>query len=427
MKNQNTPPVWDKSHHSIFETFALELKEFTQTKTLPSYGDQDVRYGLELQQRRQQKKNLIMKYDFIPRGLFAGGGGLGRSWSDNHYMSRMEYRTCRWCRSFYRDGKKVFEKKQDSVFYEIITNVHDNDAVVGDLYDCPNCGAVSRIGELQSGCPYCGTFFEMKDLFPKVTNFFFVKDSGNTSEELKHSIGKIVLPCILVSAVGYIIYFYQSGPDSGNLLHALISGILGGIILGSIVGYLLWAMWKLGGLFKEAGKSLPMVVQSAGSGKRFVSRMQQYSPEFSYEYFSDKVVSMLKMIIFSEDAQELPIYEGGPIGNLFSDVIESSYTGAVALKQFQVREESCYVTVDVYLENIYDDGRRIYSRNETVRVFLRRNIKKPVNFHFSIRKIQCKSCGSSFDATKQKTCPNCHTKYEIGDDDWIVTEIKKYR
>ena len=208
---------------------------------------------------------------------------------------------------------------------------------------------------------------------------------------------------------------------------ALIRGILSGIVLGAIAGYLLWAAWKVGSVFKEAGKSLPMVVQSAGSGKRFVSCMQKYSPEFSYEYFSDKVVSMLKMLIFAEDAQELPIYEGEFLGNLFSDVIESSYTGAVALKQFQVQGDVCRVTADVYLENIYDKGGRIYGRSERIRVFLRRSIKTPVNFYFSIKKIQCKNCGSSFDAAKQKNCPNCHTKYEIGEDDWVITKIQKCR
>lgn len=211
----------------------------------------------------------------------------------------------------------------------------------------------------------------------------------------------------------------------GRLLYSFISGVFGGIILGGIVGYLLWVAGKLGSLFKEAGKSLPMVVNVTGSGKRFVSLMRRHSPEFSYEYFSDKVVSMLKMLLYSADAQELPNYVGEPVGELFSDIVESSYTGAVALKQFQVRGEDCHVTVDVYMEDIYDNGGRIYSKNDTFRVYLRKNIRRPVDFHFSIKKIHCKGCGSSFDATKQKTCPSCGRRYEIEDDDWVIVKIQK--
>lgn len=202
MQRQQNNPQWSKSHHSIFENFALDLKDFTRTKRLPAYGDQDVNYCLELQQERLRGKGLHMEYDLVPRGLFAEGGGMGKSWSDEHYISRMEYRTCRLLRTFYREEKKVYEKKQDSIFYQIITNVHNQEAAAGDLYTCPNCGAVSRIGELQKGCPYCGTFFEMKDLFPKVTNFFFIRDTGATGDELKQSILKIVIPCMVIAAIG---------------------------------------------------------------------------------------------------------------------------------------------------------------------------------------------------------------------------------
>lgn len=423
MPEAKNSPCWDKSHHSIFETFALDLKEFTKTGKLPAYGDQDVNYSLELQRKRLLDKNLRMEYDFVPRGLFAGGGGMGRSWRDARYLSTMEYRTCRLIRTFYRDREKIYEKKQDSLFYQIITNVHNQDAAAGDLYTCPSCGAVSRIGDLKKGCPYCGTFFAMKDLYPKVTNFFFIRDSGGTGQELKQSVAKIVVPCILAAIIGYTVYFYHS--EQRQLLFSLLSGIPAGIILGGIAGYLLWAFLKLGSLFMEAGKSIPMLVNTAGSGKRFVSMMQRYSPEFSYEYFSDKVVSMLKMILFSENACDLPNYAGEPVDRLFSDIVDSSYTGAVALKRFHVQGNYCYVTVEVYLEDIYDRNGRLKSKKDTFRLELVRNISRPVDYRFSIKRIHCKSCGGSFDATKQRTCPNCHTKYEIEDDDWVVLKIAR--
>lgn len=425
MSNKNDKINWDKSHHSIFENFALDLKDFTQTKKLPAYGDQDLNYCLELQQKRLRDKNLKMKYDIVPRGLFADGGGMGKSWSDEHYISNMEYRTCKLVRTFYRNQKKIYGREQDSIFYQIITNVYNSEVVGEDLYTCPNCGAVSKIASLQKGCPYCGTFFEMKDLFPKVTNFFFIEDCGGTETELKYSIGKVIALCALPSIIGYTVYFYSNAAPGEWIIIPLIRGIFAGMLLGAIGGYFLWAMAKVFNIFINAGKSMPMLINSAGSEKRFVSQMRQYSPEFSYEYFSDKVVSVLKMIIYSDNAQELPNYVGEPLGNMFSDIVDSSYTGAVALKRFQVQNEYCNIVADVYMEDIYDKSGRIYKKNETIRVFLCKNIQKPINYHFSIMKIQCKSCGGSFDATKRITCPNCGKRYEIGDDDWVVTKIQK--
>ena len=430
MSDQNQEVVWDRSHHSIFEDFALDLQGFTNTGKYPSCAGQDVKYGLELQLKRLKEKNLVMKYDIQPRGHFAQGDGSGRQWKDDRYVSSMEYRTCRLSRMIYRSGKKIYEMQQNSILYQIITNVLNSDSVSKELYSCPNCGAVSKIADLQNGCPYCGTYFEMQELYPKVTNYYFIKDNGYTEKEIKRDIGKVILPCIALSIIGFIAYFCKdvnfndSAQAISQMIASLLSGIFGGMIFGGISGYILWAFLKITSLFVEAGKAMPLLVNSAGSGGRFVSFMKQYSPEFSYEYFSDKIVSMTKMIIFSEHPEDLPFYEGEPLDSRFLAVIESSYTGAVALKQYGVQGDYCYVTVDVYLDNLYDNGSRIDARRETIHAQMRKNIRKPIDINFSVERIQCKSCGTSFNAAKIRNCPHCGTRYEMGDDDWTITWLR---
>lgn len=72
---------------------------------------------------------------------------------------------------------------------------------------------------LQNGCEYCGTHFEMKDLFPKVTSYYFIEEIGGTENELKGSIKKFVLPCILISIVYLTGFYYFKNPDmAGDLL-----------------------------------------------------------------------------------------------------------------------------------------------------------------------------------------------------------------
>lgn len=72
---------------------------------------------------------------------------------------------------------------------------------------------------LQNGCEYCGTHFEMKDLFPKVTSYYFIEEIGGTENELKGSIKKFVLPCILISIV-YLtgFYYFKNSDMAGDLL-----------------------------------------------------------------------------------------------------------------------------------------------------------------------------------------------------------------
>ena len=427
-QNQNITPTWDKSHNSIFENFALDLSSFTHTGKYPSDAGQDVKHGLELQFERLKERNLKMQYDITPRGLLADDRGYRRQWKDHRYISWMEFRTCRLSRTIYRDTKKVYEKNQNSTLYQFITDAQNSNAVADDLYSCPGCGAVSKISVLQSGCPFCKAFFEMDDLFPKVTNYYFLKDDSYTNKEIKKSIGKVIIPCIALAIIAYTTYFYKTYDTENNeaafrLIYAMLSGFFAGLIAGGIGGYILWAFGKIGSLFVEAGKSMPLLLNSAGSRRRFTSFMSRYSPEFSYEYFSDKVVSMLKMIIYSANPNNLPYYEGGPLGNRFLNVIESSYAGAVALKNYGVQGDYCYVMVDVYLENLYDNGSRIETKKDKVRVELRRNVRKPIDINFSIERIQCKSCGASFNAAKMRNCPHCGTRYEMGDDDWIITKL----
>lgn len=422
MKSGQGNVVWEKSSQSDFETFAVELEEYTRTGVPPSSGSQDVQYGLELQQKRLADKDLKLEYKMVPRGHFASASPAKKSWGDDRYINQLEWRTCRLGRTLSRGGETIYRREQNEMMYETITNAKGENVVGGDLYTCPNCGAVSTIKDLQKGCEYCGTHFKMGDLFPRITNYYFVRDMGGTGTEIKHEIMKMILPCMAVSMVACTAFSYWLSRD---LVYSLIAGILGGALFGLIGGYMLWVIVKLVKLFAGAGKAIGVLANSAGSEQKFVRMMSQYSPEFSYEYFSGKVVALLKMIMYAEDAGELTNYEGPPVESLFSDLVESCYYGAVALKGFEVKGVFVYVTVDVYMEDVYEREGRISEQSEKFRMQLCRRADRSVNYNFSIQKIQCKGCGSSFDATRQKICPGCGTRYEIGEDDWIVTYLAR--
>lgn len=424
MRENEKTAVWKKSARDMFETFAVELEEFTRTGKEPSRGSQDVQYALELQKRRLKDKGLVMKYDFLPRGHFYHRRGAAKNWSDERYTSKLEYRTCRVERKVYQDQKKIFDKGYNAYFYQTITDIGGQRAAEEE-HLCPNCGAVSPIRVLEDGCPYCGTFFKMTDLFPKVTGFYFVRDVSGTQTELKQSILKIAKPLVIAFSI-LLFLAYLGNPDMNrSILLCAVVAVLGGSIFGGILGYVLWAVRMLASMFWTAGKGIPMLFNAAGSGKRFISQMKRYSPEISFEYFTGKVVSILKMILFSEDAGELTCYAGAPLGGMFDNLIDSSFSGAVALKRFSVKEGRCYVTVEVYMEDLYEDGGSVRAKDEKFRMSLYRSLRKPIDLHFSIKAMHCQSCGKSFDATKERCCPSCGTQHEMADEDWVVTEIRR--
>ena len=121
----------------------------------------------------------------------------------------------------------------------------------------------------------------------------------------------------------------------------------------------------------------------------------------------------------------MPSYVGDSLNGLFDDIVDSHYTGAVGLKNFKIEGDWCYVTADTYMDNVYDVNGRVRQKRDRIRVYLCRNLTSAMNINFSIKHIQCKNCGSSFDATKQRNCPACETRYEIEGDDWVVLRIEK--
>ena len=424
MKEKEEKVLWSRSNGSLFEDFAISLEEYTKTGKTPAEGDQDIQYGLELQNKRLQKKGLSILYKFVPRGHFPGGMKNYKSWRDEHYTSTLQVRTCRMERSLYRGPKKEYEDKENMTFVQTITDVNTPKYIGNDVHNCPNCGAPISIEELQRGCPYCSSHFEISDIFPKVSNYYFYKDPGMTEKECRAYMAKFMIGC----AVLFFIYgtFYSIKNTDSSLISIVIIQVVTSIFGGVIMGYFLASFAMLGNLFRNASKTL-CLLPSMGTGGRFVRQMQKYSPEFSFEYFSNKIVSLLKMIVFADNPSDLPVYIGNPLGNMFENIVDVLYTGVLGLKTFTVNGDFCEVTVNVFLDNLYADGKRIFQRRDKYRVWVKKNIKRPINMNFSIRHLQCKGCGISFDATKEKHCPGCGTEYDLATEDWVVTKIVRMK
>ncbi|MBO5486810.1 MAG: hypothetical protein J5988_07780, partial [Eubacterium sp.] len=48
--------------------------------------------------------------------------------------------------------------------------------------------------------------------------------------------------------------------------------------------------------------------------------LKKYDPAFSYDYFLSKVVSLLKIILFTDDRSNLAVCQGKVAGDAFRDI-----------------------------------------------------------------------------------------------------------
>ena len=159
--------------------------------------------------------------------------------------------------------------------------------------------------------------------------------------------------------------------------------------------------------------------------RSFETRMKRVSPEFSYEYFTSKAISLIKTTIFSRNEHELTFYKGGPLDSNMKDIIDLNYGGALGCESFV--DEGNYVTVvtKAYFDVLYATDEKIYEKSEVYTAKFVRRTDIPVNFNFSITKIGCPCCGASFDATTHRNCPYCGNAYDVITDDWVLIELKK--
>ena len=107
---------------------------------------------------------------------------------------------------------------------------------------CPNCGAPSTLGKLESGCESCNTKFLMDELYPKVMHFFIKEDGKELLD--KAEIKKYALVCAVLAlalfAVSTLLKVFIGVLDSQRLLIDIVPGIMASAILGVMFGSGAW-------------------------------------------------------------------------------------------------------------------------------------------------------------------------------------------
>lgn len=423
---------------AVAGAFREELGHAMEPGAKVMSADRELRYCLELQRDRIARKNIRFTEEFDPgKKPVRSAVNNVRSWQDGHYETSWSVGYINHKKTAERSGMKTFKRKDPQSICETVIDVRNGEDVSGDTYCCPNCGAVSTIRELQEGCSQCGTSFHMTELYPKVGNYFFVPDPGVSTEPIWKTVTRCGLCSLPVTLILFAPIVLQDPSASYSMISTytpenwvvpslarVIAYIVTMIVASPIIGYFVWFLSLFFAGFKTLGKETPAALSVGSSRKRFASRMATISPAYTFETFSSKITTLFRILVFSDSRESLPFNAVKELGTDLDDVVDCTFHGWMSCKKIKVENNNVYVTGDVFVDTTRDMGDRLKVKSEVYQITAARRTDVPFSTNFSIARIQCPSCGASFNSFKSKNCPYCGKECEPPKEEWVICDVK---
>jgi len=328
-----------------------------------------------------------------------------------------------------KNGRKLFYHASSKIMMEnSVVDLVDPKNLPEDSYSCPNCGNLSKADVLaKDGCSFCGTHFELPQLFPKVSSYTYREV---WQDDTKLSYKPSTRDALIAGAVIYLIelfvsflFLIENRFDFSVLIPFWFVAL---ILLG--VGVL--ATWGLSynirstvSLFshnKNAIKENKIGRADDASSRQFEEAMRKYSPNFNFEYFSSKVYNLIGTLIFAESEQETPFYAGPEVNGFFDKFFEFIPYG-IKLFSFKITEDKqVVIDLSVFADTYAYINDSVQFRKTELRFVVKKNLNYPMKYIFSPHAFNCSGCGAAYDAIKSPNCPFCGAKSNIRDYDWYI-------
>lgn len=414
-------PEWDKGR-GMYDRFAKELNLWYERGITPQNCDGDTAYFLRLQKERLDKKGLKLQEKVVPsKGSSYGTGKLSRKslW----YTTDMLYENVSRTLSFADENGPVYERNTDMVMYEIVAHSPNEAQTQLIRVTCPNCGAVNSVSKLGEGCPYCGTVFKVKDLFPRVINLFFIRSNSiaKNGQIFKQSMTFSMLAVLIISLIANV------AAQEMPLPLCLFSSYFAALLVGGFLGFIIADIRLVATLFDRDGMKHLSPFKWSSSKRKIKNTMLRYDKNFSFDKFEGQLVALVRMAVLAEKPEDLACYRANAREPLFSDILEMTYTNGVCLNGIRQEGEVMHLSVRTWWVNYYEEHGKVKKSGDCIDVTFRRNIAKPEAPGFSITSVSCPGCGGSFDAVRQKKCPYCGNEYHMDEESWVIEEMHLIR
>lgn len=417
-----------KPQDALRDSFINEITRFYDDGTEPEHASADMRYYLHQHEKRLADMGVKIqrRYTITPDGVKAT-----RSKNRPPYTASLSFRECDSSTQITNiSTQKILKKHKNtaSIFY---TNILDRADSQNAEYECPNCGNRATLAIFSNGCPMCGTRFQMKQLFPCVSNFYLLSQLADrkSMDKIIPTVRNVaILFALGVGAYTTVTTWGQCDPHYVALLFGLGAALLAGF-LGFIIFYLtfsiFFAIFMMGKMTSQAISTTD--VQSAALTKGALTKaMQRFDPEFSYDLFEGKVISLFRAIAYSEDRTNMSIYRGDPNLPDLDTIIDIDYRGAMKYLNSSIQNgDNLVLLVRIYLNTTHLINGKIVTKKEDYNMTLVKKLTAQENYGFSIHAVNCKTCAASFDAMHLLQCPSCGSPYHLEEEDWVVVGLKQ--
>lgn len=414
----------DMDSKVIRDEFFDQYVEFYNGGPVPEYASNDFSYYLECHRKRLDQKGIraVKKIEKIEDNI---DNTFNKE--KQPYILDMTYKECNFETDYYKDD--VMLAKSDNDTETLYCNILHKQDYQEETISCPNCGHSAGARSFVNGCPMCGTTFKTFKFFPCVTSFYTLPKFVERSSIDKGLKGVIKFGIIAGIAVAIGVGLYN-----GIANQSWGAGIFFGIIAGLLTGWLGTIFLYLGySLFVGVTAFSKMFAQAADTSdiqaarftkRKFENDMRMYFPDFSYEYFEGKIVSLLRSIIFSDDRSNLSIYKGKNQLGYLNDVVDVEYRGGFKYEGCTVVGDILHVRLINYVScEVWCDG-KLSKHQRNFKMELIRRLKTNDDLGFSIHAVNCSTCGATFDAMHVDKCPHCGNPYELINDDWVVIFVQ---
>ena len=414
-----------------------ELTTFYQGGAFPENSSADLRFGLACQRNRVSKLGLTMVKKFEKTGA---ENAKSSQFVKLPYTYTVTSNRCNYETDFYKDGKLMSRSdlSEETLYMGILDKQAQGQAQVPgqiqslgqERYTCKNCGHTDILSKFTSGCPMCGTTYEMQQNYPCVSGYY--TRPTVLSKKVYKGVLKFgflyfgIFGAILGLVAGLSISQEQGFGIGGTIAMCLFAMTIfgGGLLLFTFIMFNLMLGPALAAK-KVAQHSEVLDVQAAAATKtRMETDIKKYVPDFSYEFFEEKVISLLRGIVFSDDRARLSIYDGKDDLGFMDSIVDVEYRGAVEYVGSSVVDGILRISVKAYVVCAYYHGGNMVSFQKQVFSMILAKKVKEEDFGFTIHAVNCKKCAGSFDAIHVTTCPYCGAEYHLIEDNWVVSQIR---
>lgn len=420
-----SPDNLRSDHSKVFKGFSAGLENWSLTGIEPKEADQDVQYFMDLQHKRIMEHGLDYQVNFVTDDQVLSTEKFIQNWKILGSLDAVKFNQSQHYQlgilevAYKRDDRPIFRKKNDATFFQTILEPADATEDLEELdYVCDNCGYVTKIGQLVEACPSCGTHYDLGGFYPRVSNFWFTPNLGQHENNKRNQILKwaFILGFLIMNIISILTGQWGIGSIFGSLFFGLI-------VL--VVVFFISTLLLMAKVTKEAASSVSLARQSKGTRSKTTEFLREFDPAFSFDYFEHKSLALLRMILFHPDYTKIPQFIGHSLPNKSEDILDIQYRGGISLDSFQEKEGLIQANIGIYVLASYYEKGKIKQEKEVFQVEMIHKTGFLANPGFSIKKITCKHCGGSFDASREAACPYCFNDYDLSEEDWLVRSIER--